>query len=140
MPGLEPLPLKAQHLVLEFSLAPGQANRRGTVAQMVQDRAADMGAGEGLEGCPLAALIAFGGPDQPQQAHLDQVLQRLAGATAVVNGQGPHQGAVTLHEPVAALQGGAVAQPPAHAGGAIAAGGCLEVGQGARGRDRGRRR
>ena len=54
--------------------------------------------------CALAELKAFGGPDQPQHAHLDQVVEWHGAAAVVVDGQGTHQGALALHEPVAMLQ------------------------------------
>ena len=86
--------------------------------------------------CALAELKAFGGPDQPQHAHLDQVVEWHGAAAVVVDGQGAHQGALALHEPVAMLQGCAAAQPPAQTGEARAGG--RGWGQGGRGWDGGR--
>ena len=41
---------------------------------MVQDGTADVGSGEGREGCSLVAVESFGSPDQADQPHLEKIL------------------------------------------------------------------
>lgn len=87
-----------------LALASRQAHRGRQITQVVQNRTANVGAGIGGKGGLLVGAIELRGSDQPQQAHLDQILAGLLTPTSVVARQGGHQMAVGFHQSVAALQ------------------------------------
>lgn len=71
----------------------------------MEDRTADVGPGEGLEGHALAAAVQLRGPQQSQQAHLAQVVAGFGADAGVVDRDRLHQSDVALDPLVAALQG-----------------------------------
>ena len=82
---------------------------------MVKDGASDVGTGKGTEGCSLLGVEPFGGPDQPDHPHLEEILHALPAAAAVMDGDGPHQILMGDHKTIALLQG--KASPQAAIGG-----------------------
>jgi hypothetical protein len=97
--------LQPRQPTLKLALAPGQTHRGGSVAQIVQNRPANVWAGIGREGCPQGVAIELRRADQPQQAHLDQILSGLLAPTPVVARQRRNEVAVGFHQSVAAAQG-----------------------------------
>jgi hypothetical protein len=71
---------------------------------VVQDRAADVGAGEGWKRGALRRSVQLGGTDQAQHAHLLQILERFGAAAGVMKGQGAHQITMDFHKSVALAQ------------------------------------
>jgi hypothetical protein len=102
--------LQAAQPFLQLGLPAGQADRGSQIAKVVQDGASDVGSGEGSEGCALLGVEPFGGPDQPDHPHLEQILHTLPAAAAVMDGDGSHQIPVGFNESIALLQGKASPQ------------------------------
>jgi hypothetical protein len=81
----------------------------------MKDGAADVGSGKGSEGRSLLGVEPFGGPDQSNHPHLEEILHALPAAAAVMDGDGPHQIPMGDHKTIALLQG--KASPQAAMGG-----------------------
>ena len=62
----------------------------GLVAQVMEDRPADVLAGKGLKGLASAWDKQFGSAQQPEQAHLGEVIGRFPADTGVVAGNWCH--------------------------------------------------
>jgi hypothetical protein len=81
----------------------------------VKDGTADVGPGEGFEGGALQGIKPFGGPDQPNEPHLEKILHAFPATAAVMDSDGPHQILLGFNETIALLQG--KASPQAAIGG-----------------------
>ena len=75
----------------------GEADHRAAVAQVVADLAGDRRGRVGLEAHAAARVVAVDRLDQADRAHLDEVLQRLAGAVEAA-GDRAHQREVALDQ------------------------------------------
>jgi hypothetical protein len=95
---------------LELGLPAGESNRGGDIAEVVQDRTADVGASKGFKWGSLVGIEAFGSPDQPEQTHLEKIIHAFTATAAVMDGDGPHQILVGFNEAIALLQGKALPQ------------------------------
>jgi hypothetical protein len=67
----------------------------------MKDGTTDVGAGEGREWCLAFLAIELGSPDQPQQAHLLEIIAGFTAAAGVVQGNGTHQIAIELNAVIA---------------------------------------
>jgi hypothetical protein len=82
---------------------------------VVQDRTADMGPGEGFEGCSLLGVEPFGSADQADQPHLEEIIHAFPATASVMEGDGSHEILVSFNEAIALLHG--KASPQAAIGG-----------------------
>jgi hypothetical protein len=98
-------PHQALDTLLQFRLPPGQTDGGGTVPQVVEDGAADMGPGEGGKGGLKFQAVELGGPDQAQQTHLEEIFTGFATAAGVVQRDGTDEIAVLLDTAIAPSDG-----------------------------------
>jgi hypothetical protein len=91
--------------LLEFRLPPGQPDGGGTVPQVVEDGAADVGPSEGGEGGLQFLAVELGGPDQAQQTHLEQIFTGFATAAGVMQRDRTDEIAVLLDTAIALSDG-----------------------------------
>lgn len=87
---------------LQLSLATGQSHGRGIVPEVVEDRPPDMGARKGREGGLGLRAVQFRRPDQPKQAHLDEIIPGFGAAKPVVVSHGLHEVPMGLHKGISA--------------------------------------
>lgn len=102
----EPLFLQTGQTGPQLALSPGQAHHRRRIPQVMEDRAPDVGAGKGREGGLLGLAVQLRGPDQAEQADLNQILPRLLAAAPVMDRHGRNEVPVGFDQGVAAFQRG----------------------------------
>jgi hypothetical protein len=85
------LTLHPSETIIQFLVTPWQANRPSQIPEVMEDRPADVGPGEGGKRGSLVLVVQLGGPQQAQQTHLLEILGRFRTAVGVVPGDRSNQ-------------------------------------------------
>lgn len=97
--------LLALQPALQLRLPTGQAHRWGRIPKIVKDCPSNVGASKSGKGRFRFRAEQFGGPDQPHQSHLDQIVLGFWAAKPVVVRNGRHQMPMGFYKGIAALKG-----------------------------------